>query len=127
MDPNIDADRDGVPNVIDADFEPAPAFGGPAFGAPAAPSWDQDADGIPDSIDASVDVPDDPAAFGAATPSLYSPAEQEMLDAIGDPEQRALMELQMRQQRESLMQSTMTNVSNTRHEMAKDLADNLRG
>jgi hypothetical protein len=119
-DPDIDADRDGVPNVIDADDQPPPVFG-----APTAEAWDQDGDGIPDSIDASVDVGAGPEP--AQLDARFSPEELEMLSAIGDPEQRAMTELQIRKERESLMSGTLTNIGNMKHESLKGIANNLRG
>ena len=43
------------------------------------------------------------------------------------PEQRAMMTLQMKKQRESLMTSVLTNIANMKHESLKGIAQNLRG
>jgi hypothetical protein len=56
----------------------------------------------------------------------HSPAEQAMLDQIQDPQQRAMQELQMFMQKQSLIATTLSNIANMRHEMLKTVANNLR-
>jgi len=94
-----DVDRDGIPDVLDIQIDPAPSdviANESGFG-------DADADGIPDALDIQ------------GTPA-------------GDPSpEEALLELQARKQRESLMTSTLTNIANMKHESLKDIAKNLRG
>jgi len=94
-----DVDRDGIPDVLDIQIDPAP------FDVMATESGfgDADADGIPDALDVQV------------TPA-------------GDPStDEALLELQAMKQRESLMTSTLTNIQSMKHESLKDIAKNLRG
>jgi hypothetical protein len=43
------------------------------------------------------------------------------------PEQQAMMILQAKKQRESLMTSLLTNIANMKHESLKSIAQNLRG
>ncbi|MBK7857304.1 MAG: hypothetical protein IPJ65_01520 [Archangiaceae bacterium] len=57
----------------------------------------------------------------------YSPTEQALLDKIKDPEQRAMQELQMQMQKQSLLCTVLSNLANMRHEMKKAVAQNLRG
>lgn len=52
--------------------------------------------------------------------------EASALAGLG-PEQLAMMTLQAKMQRESLMMSLLTNIANMKHESLKGIAQNLRG
>jgi hypothetical protein len=94
-----DADRDGIPDVLDIQIDPAP------FDVMATESrlGDADVDGISEALDVQV------------TPA-------------GEPStEEALLELQAKKERESLMTSTLTNIENMKHESLKGIAKNLRG
>ncbi len=57
---------------------------------------------------------------------LYTDAQQALLNQITDPKQRAMQELQMQQQQQALLATTLSNLANMRHEMLKAVANNLR-
>jgi hypothetical protein len=65
-------------------------------------------------------------ANSIANMPAHSQAEQALLDQIQDPQQRAMQELQMFMQKQSLIATTLSNIANMRHEMMKTVANNLR-
>jgi hypothetical protein len=61
-----------------------------------------------------------------ANAPLFSPDEAQLMSKL-PPEQQAMMTLQAKKQRESLMTSVLTNIANMKHESLKGIAQNLRG
>ena len=61
-----------------------------------------------------------------ANAPLFSPDEAQLMSKLR-PEQQAMMTLQAKKQRESLMTSILTNIANMKHESLKGIAQNLRG
>jgi hypothetical protein len=66
-------------------------------------------------------------ANAVAQAPAYSPAEQQLLQQIQDPQQRAMQMLQMYMQKQALLSTMLSNLANMRHEMLKTVANNLRG
>jgi hypothetical protein len=66
-------------------------------------------------------------ANAVAQAPAYSPAEQQLLQQIQDPQQRAMQMLQMFMQKQALLTTMLSNLANMRHEMLKTVANNLRG
>jgi hypothetical protein len=94
-----DVDRDGIPDVLDIQIDPAPID----LMAMESGYGDADADGIPDALDVQV------------------------TQAGEQSTEEALLELQAKKQRESVTTSTLTNIQNLKHESLKGIANNLRG
>jgi hypothetical protein len=65
-------------------------------------------------------------ANSVANSMAFSPAEQALLNQIQDPQQRAMQQLQMFMQKQSLLATMLSNLANMRHEMLKTVANNLR-
>jgi hypothetical protein len=61
-----------------------------------------------------------------ANASLFTPAEQGLLNQISDPAQKATFVLQKMMQRESLLASVLTNVSHMLYDTARGIAQNIR-
>lgn len=67
-------------------------------------------------------TPAAPSPVPMPYPNSGGPADNNL-----SPEQKSLMELQQKMQRESLMSSVLTNIANMKHEQLKAIAQNLRG
>jgi hypothetical protein len=53
-------------------------------------------------------------------------SQQKMLDAIQDPEQKAMQQLQLEEQNKELVATTISNILKMRHDALMTVANNLK-